>query len=113
MGVPLVIQSGTTSLDGETGLPVFRVDTEELVELWIVWELHVDNTIHIRAITTTEARARTYLYGFKKSPTLQETVRRMQVEHVYANHLYAESMYAYGAAKRSASIVAEEERDEK
>lgn len=106
MSEPRVVQQGTTSIDGK-GVPVYRLDTRELVILYIVWELHWDNTIHIRSICTTEEQAHDYLYGWKKSGALKETVRRLQIEPVYANHMYAESMYAYAAAIKSSKIVAE------
>lgn len=108
MSVPSVSLFRRTSIDGTDGVPVYRVDTTtELVMLYIVWELRTDNMIHIRAITTTEEKARDYLHGFKMSETGKGNIRRLQVEPVYANHLYGESMYAYAAAMRSQKMVAE------
>jgi hypothetical protein len=69
----------------------YRLDNDKLlIRVWLVWVMLLDKSITLRAITTSEKRAKRYAEGLRQSS--RDDVLRTTVEPSFLNHLYGGMM---------------------
>jgi hypothetical protein len=69
-------------LEGDTKLPI---------RVWLVWVMMLDKSVVLRAVTTTEERAKMYAKAARQS--VLGNVLHARVEPSALNHLYGGMMY--------------------
>lgn len=69
----------------------YRLDNDELpIRAWLVWVMLLDKSITLRAVTTSEKRAKVYAEALRHS--MHDNVLRTTVEPMALNHLYGGMM---------------------